>query len=1125
MNYRNALRLLGKSPNTSYADIAIELNIRPIQMTRPYRNGRMTAPISFPIRPGTPSYNNFIESNIITRASNIELTQQYILEGETSRDGGNWETFTKTFTIKGVLRQLDMKAKYRAEMNIQKMRDSNVDVRNWSWKPIGEPEPYDKKVGKTKMKMKMGWLSDIKYIQPTKRAITKPLDNYFPALKIEGEPEQTWNTNKGQCVQDYLTDFYKEQIGMVKEVKKEDWLFEILSKGDKIKIEELKEQGVSIDDLKIFCEEKRVNMMAYDANDNSIIYYKVENPNEHLKPLMFRCLNAHIYPLMDNERKSYRERIKWRDDINLIVSSDINPPSNLPKKEKKPKKDKKNKPIKLREKEKDDEEETKWNCLFMEDRDAPYKMNEKLDFMLDYIINEGLPHPSGKNRFNFDDGAITELIYSKNKVKVFAKQKDYFAEEYCYRNNINYKGQTTTDLCLQEINKFFGIERWDKNPFISNYNPIVRDNLIRAKGGRSRIGLLDPSFQETEYTNDNELRKMISNGDAIAYDIEKCYSSLLKDPKDDWIVYDYKDEMEKYDGVLKTGLYWVNTNDTTIFKKSNWYSNKLIEMANDFGIQYKIIRQILPSQTKKNMFHAFIEEVYLKSGKDEKTTKLIINSLTGLFGKSQRSITSINITTDETEMYELIETNNDNEIIMKDYIYNGQRFWIYGTIDNKIWLSSCIPMYIQILDWSNMKLFQMEKQIGGLPIYRKVDMTICIGGKIIDEPNHKDITTWGSYRYIEPEKVKISLINIEKCYDGDLINEKSWYVNEDYTSSNQADDILEFAILNGGCLIQGDAGTGKSHIISKANEKALKIAPTNCASRNIKGQTIHRGLGINDENKLAEVKILGYRDIPYIIVDEIGLVSFELLVRLMILKSYGFTIICFGDLENQLPPVETDRLFMEDFSYKNHSILKYICGNNKVVLIENFRQKSQPEFIEIANKVKIGFVPDLPRINYSIEELAESKIIVYMNKTREYINNKIMNAIKPNDALFIDYKPKDDDDKARPLYLFVGLRLMAIHNDMKLELINSDEFIVKEYNETDFIIENEWGETKTIPINNIHKYFVVNYASTIYKNQSLTIKSPRKVIIYDWDFQKKYRRVLYTIITRVQNIEQLSIGV
>jgi len=75
-----------------------------------------------------------------------------------------------------------------------------------------------------------------------------------------------------------------------------------------------------------------------------------------------------------------------------------------------------------------------------------------------------------------------------------------------------------------------------------------------------------------------------------------------------------------------------------------------------------------------------------------------------------------------------------------------------------------------------------------------------------------------------------------------------------------------------------------------------------------------------------------------------------------------------------------------------------------------------------------------------------------------------------------------------------------------------------------FTIEDEWEEIKTIPIDDIHKYFVVNYASTIYKNQGLTIKAPRKVVIYDWLFQSQYKRVKYTILTRVQKLEQLYIG-
>lgn len=1114
-NLRTSLRILGIDPNSSISDLATRFNIRPVQYTRPYINGRLAPPISFRIKEGSPSYNTFVETKILDMVHNADVVQQLLFECERTIKGtDNWEPFITEKTIKGKLQELDKKAKDMFKFLIRKLNDSDFDTRNETWNWIGEPQLWNAPKGKTKIKMKMGC---------RKRDVPmKPITDYIPRIiKIEGDKDEDWNTNKGECVQDYLTDFYKDQNGMKKLVKDEDWLYKII---DEEKIIELKKEGVCIDELKLFCDKAKVSMIAYDANDNCITYYKPDEISNKRKSLMFRCMNAHIYPIEDEgERRSITKKATYDNGNSTIHSNDI-------------------KPMKY------DIKEKEWKLIFMPDRETKYTMDEVNEFMLSNLYENGIPHPSGKNRYNFNDGKLTEIIYSKSLLKVFGKPKDLLAEEYCYRNHIKFEGQTTTDLCMYEINKFFNIDSFDKNPYISNFNPIILENLIEAKGGRSHIGLLDESFIEEKYDENNLLREMIRDGRAIAYDIEKCYSSLLMKPLDDWIVIDYKDDYNDFDGELfsygdaidksdpkgrfsklKTGLYFVYTDDITLFKKSNWYSNKIIEMAIENNIQFKIKKQIIPSKQEPNRFNELIDIIYHNSGQDSKTTKSIVNSITGMLGKSQSSSTKVQITTDDKEMYELLDINEHKEIIMKELEFEDERLWVYGSIKDNKWLSNCLPMYIQILDWSNMKLFEMTKQIGGTPIYRKVDMVVCLGGNIIEEPKNKNITTWGSYRLMDKnDATKINLLNVEKAFPMSMITDKKWSeCNEEpnFYSSNQAKEILEYAVDNGGLLILGSAGTGKTKILLEGDKDAPVLAPTNASARNAGGSTYHKALGMSEDGKISQGNIQKFKGKPYIRVDEIGMVSFDGLVKLMLLKQFlGITIICFGDIDNQLTPVEEDRGFMEEFSYKNHSILKYICGYNKVVLTENFRQRNEPEFIGLLDEVRLNnYTPEIPLINLSPIELSETKNIVFFNRTRDRINDMVMNWVKPTDAKWIEYNRKIDD-KPKSLWLFKGLKLMAIKNNMKLGLINSDEFIVKEYNNETFTIEDEWEEIKTIPIEDIHKYFVVNYASTIYKNQGLTIKAPRKVVIYDWLFQSKYKRVKYTILTRVQKLDQLYIG-
>ena len=59
----------------------------------------------------------------------------------------------------------------------------------------------------------------------------------------------------------------------------------------------------------------------------------------------------------------------------------------------------------------------------------------------------------------------------------------------------------------------------------------------------------------------------------IGIDINKCYSSCIYDPYDNWIKYSVEDTWEDYDGELKTGLYYVETDDLTLLHQTNIYSN------------------------------------------------------------------------------------------------------------------------------------------------------------------------------------------------------------------------------------------------------------------------------------------------------------------------------------------------------------------------------------------------------------------------------------------------------------------------------------------------------------------------------------------------------------------------
>ena len=123
--------------------------------------------------------------------------------------------------------------------------------------------------------------------------------------------------------------------------------------------------------------------------------------------------------------------------------------------------------------------------------------------------------------------------------------------------------------------------------------------MILAKKKRNHIGLINEKYSD-----------LLDDPDTVAKDISKCYSSVMYSPLEDWIRYDFNDKWEKYDGKLKLGLYYIETDDTTLFRKSDVYSSAIIGKALQENIKFKIISQLIPRyKEQKNMFRIIIDKI------------------------------------------------------------------------------------------------------------------------------------------------------------------------------------------------------------------------------------------------------------------------------------------------------------------------------------------------------------------------------------------------------------------------------------------------------------------------------------------------------------------------------------
>ena len=915
-------------------------------------------------------------------------------------------------------------------------------------------------------------IMDIRYLSHTENI--KIVDNKPTPLNktrmkesgigiYDGYDTQEWNTNTGRCVFDYIINTYGDIKGFIKICTYES-LNRIFNRHREVVLN-LLDIGVNTEEIKNFCVLHNIPMYAVDENENTFCQYIPDNRNKKCPAMIYRISNSHFYPINDNTK--IKSIIKSTSIINNI-NSDIIDNS-----------------YKKKNDETDDIKEDMSKVVFVDD------INKKLLSKL-------------------EDNKIPTKIVMKNKDLTAFSYEGYkyiqndnieVIKKLCDNMKVKYTGQGITTLLETIYKEAIGNDKLPK----STHNPNVFDTLLTARKARSRCGAVIENYNNIK--------------DLTAWDIVKCYTSCMYEASEDWIRLDYNDTWQDYDGELKLGLYYVATSDTTLFKKSGYYSTCIIKKAISEGIDFIITKQLIATHKEdKNIFTKIIDVIMKYSNEDTNISKSVINLMSGLLGQSDKTISKgVHINNDINQIFNFLNKYYHLENgIMINKIENTNYF-MYGFNQKVIFNESNMPMYIQVLDESNIKLYDMIKKMGGLLVAYKVDCVVASGVNI-ECPND---TKWGGYRSCEVPIIS----NIEIINDVEFREDGEW---EDYNfnDSDEWESIMKVMIDNKGLLLQASAGNGKTYtakmIASKLGDRVKIIAPTNKASLNIGGSTIHRFLQINEQgyikaNKLKKIK----EDYDYIIVDEISMISKDLWRRLCLLKQEAPNIIflLLGD-EKQCPPVE-DEVMIED--YFNHPSVKYICNYNRNVL--NVRKRYDEtlyNLLEDVNAINVSNIKKYPK-------LTTERNICYYNKTRIRVNKMWNDKKKTTGDLFIPALIDNDPRKlTQDMYVYNGLPVIAMktkHEGDDLLFANSETFEVCEIGDDYISMYNERPDdngNKSVykyncPIEDFNKYFLMNYCSTTHKSQGETIVD--NFTIYDWNFMDI--KIRYTALSRARKIEQV----
>jgi len=1148
---------------------------------------------------GTP-YKAFVKqvkANIAQKYTrdNQNIIQQFTFDYRIrfKEDKGRWSKwFKKTFSsqVQGRRFNINERVLQLQSDEINRLEESNAEIKDITEPDLKEPQVAPIIAGKLVAK-------GVKVARMRKMGALK--------LDLDYIGDTTWDLQQDTCVFDYIYHKYAGKTGFKKSLPADDrdksyeYLNNLFADCDN---QNPLEEGVSIEQLKSFCKRFDIGMIALDKNEKLIEYEKSNNQNH--PPLIFITCNNHFYPI---ESKTKR----------LSVSA------------------------KNKEADKPDEEKQTWKSEDFAFEDKKGKDNPDLEIIYpnddepdgnEYaikIINQikTLPNPQSLrvSENTIESFKIGDTLY-------ITKRPEKVVLNYCEKNNIKFQGQSVNSMLM---NTWEEIDNEDDDEFgtksekiISLVNPLVHKTLTTEKVKyRTHYGAtrkLDELFEiippmnvrmkyieieKKSYKNiftgetmwetkeivkyhrvvfppKTKIQQALIDGDAIGIDINKCYSSCIYDPYDNWIKYSAEDTWEDYGGELKTGLYYVETDDLTLLHQTNIYSNKILELAISEKIPLVIKKQLLHKKRlldeepiPKNHFHKLIKSIK-ENTKGDRLGKLMINMICGYLGKTETIKRTAELDTDpdaiwrhylacerpdedddfkrfffqeEFEETEYNRFHKDNLILKTLEGINNEKVYLYGYESKSGMNEYTLPMYLQILDWSNMRLFELGKKVGGEIIYRHTDCIVSLGGKI---PIRNMTNSWGDYSVEVKEFNFKSIMKTERHIEIKEF-EKSWKSNPAYKTSSDWNDIIKYAIDNGGLLIEGRAGTGKSFVPKSAfNSGVMKLNDivstdeygketktyadtktmsfTNKASRGIMGTTIHKTLHITEKKTIPRKTMNGLKKYKYFVIDEIGMISNDLWRYLLLLKRTNpkAIFILLGDWR-QLPPIDEGR--MVDCDIFNHPIVKYLCNNNRIELTEKQRYNQELwDFLE--RGVEEGIWEGIKESKVSYDEVYGSKSICYLNKTRVRINSLCMNYFKDltDDAIYLEHIPKkvinqygeevdDPADRRQSVYLYIDLPVMSWKNCVKLGIVNSEEFRVSLFDEEQIeLTRDEGGENIIIDKSEFHNYFLANYASTAHKSQGATYKG--KVILWDWDRMTQDNKLCYTACSRSVALENLIVS-
>jgi hypothetical protein len=889
--------------------------------------------------------------------------------------------------------------------------------------------------------------------------------------------------------------------------------------------------GVSINQIKPFCEEYKINFKFIDISGRSIDSFKFKeeegHTRKHRESLMGLIHASHIYNIIDPElRKSIHERgnsVLIRDDMillkkeeqrekNQIVNHYPYTPENL-----KMLMEQRNeeKTVLVSENEKD-------TLIFFTTqlfKDIACRYSMKGQIMMKVCAD-----------YNLD------LIYNPEYTDIL---------KLCNLLKIPFNNQSFLHFADLYLRKVSGTVSTEREPYVlkqlkSNYHP---DSLAFCNGFHSCA--IVKNFNEIEFKEN-----------LVAYDINKAYTSVLG-RLENYIVFDILNVVEEYKGgeIRNDTVYRVESdNISPIFHTYGVYYPELVR----YGLSINVISKddikfcLTGRLVKTDVFQKFVKEVIKECGVYAKT---VINQFVGNLQHRKMEVGSVEYGRDINSMackffqegVKHIYSVNEEGIPEEHKLYcidNTEK------VDNEKNLFHIRAMIVQL---SNLETYKHALSTGGKIIAFKTD-TFIVENPVRTIPT--DETKPGMLRQlcvngsnIIPDGFDVKVdkkISLRKQNPiSSVIKEKKYHKIYNEFNEIQLDNEWDFneiweKIKNKNVYIDGRGSSGKTYnlkqIINAYEEmgkSVVKLAPTHIATKNLSGKTLHSGLGFSiDFSKNARSN---FKKVDVIVIDELSMCHSTFYGEFHELKRRFPHLIIIGAGEfTQLPPVGEEHI-----DFLSSDCVKSLFENKIELRVNKSNDKNGILQYEMISRIledydkfmKEEFLEAFEEVDY-LTELHLCKT----NKYRVWLNKKCMNEFKPERYMEItkeSLKNRGDDDfvdeekdvkdvkeppnkkqktekkcetkkprgesknskYAQDIYIYEGLPLRSRITNLKRDIRNGEQFKVVEYDKDTITVVKDESRFPSIgereePVKiklkiskNFLNNFNPNYAMTIHSSQ------------------------------------------